>query len=83
MTRTIAVIGCGLIGQAWTVVFARAGCDVRVWDPVAQVRDALPALLDEMRRWMPSPHQVRSWHRPIRLLSPQALRMVWSVAPAF
>lgn len=50
MTRTIAVIGCGLIGQAWTVVFARAGCDVRVWDPVAQVRDALPALLDETCR---------------------------------
>ena len=50
MTRTIAVVGCGLIGRAWTVVFARAGCDVRVWDPVAQVRDALPALLDETCR---------------------------------
>lgn len=28
----IAVIGCGLIGRAWAVVFARAGHPVRVWD---------------------------------------------------
>lgn len=46
MTRTIAVIGCGLIGRAWTIVFARAGCDVRLWDPMAEVRDALPRLLE-------------------------------------
>ncbi|MFT6121104.1 MAG: 3-hydroxyacyl-CoA dehydrogenase [Yoonia sp.] len=37
MSRIITVIGCGLIGRAWTIVFARAGLDVRVWDadPVA------------------------------------------------
>ncbi|MBM3605656.1 MAG: 3-hydroxyacyl-CoA dehydrogenase [Alphaproteobacteria bacterium] len=46
MTRTIAVIGCGLIGRAWAIVFARAGCDVRLWDPVPEVRDALPGLLE-------------------------------------
>ena len=46
MTRTIAVIGCGLIGRAWSVVFARAGCAVRLWDPVSEVRDALPGLLE-------------------------------------
>lgn len=46
MTRTIAVIGCGLIGRAWSIVFARAGCDVRLWDPVPEVRDALPGLLE-------------------------------------
>lgn len=28
----IAVVGAGLIGQAWALVFARAGCEVRVWD---------------------------------------------------
>nr|WP_111298282.1 3-hydroxyacyl-CoA dehydrogenase NAD-binding domain-containing protein [Paracoccus saliphilus] len=46
MTRTIAVIGCGLIGRAWTIVFARAGCNVYLWDPVPEVRDALPGLLE-------------------------------------
>ncbi len=28
----VAVIGAGLIGQAWAIVFARGGCQVRVWD---------------------------------------------------
>ena len=27
-----AIIGSGLIGQAWAIVFARAGCDVKLWD---------------------------------------------------
>lgn len=31
-TTNIAVIGAGLIGQAWAIVFARAGCQVRLWD---------------------------------------------------
>lgn len=38
MTRRIAVVGGGLIGRAWTIVFARAGCDVQLWDPSEQVR---------------------------------------------
>lgn len=32
MARTVSIIGCGLIGRAWTIVFARAGLKVRVWD---------------------------------------------------
>lgn len=28
----VAVIGAGLIGQAWAIVFARGGCQVRLWD---------------------------------------------------
>jgi L-gulonate 3-dehydrogenase len=28
----VAVIGAGLIGQAWALVFARGGCPVRLWD---------------------------------------------------
>lgn len=30
--KKTAVIGAGLIGQAWAIVFARAGCDVSLWD---------------------------------------------------
>jgi 3-hydroxyacyl-CoA dehydrogenase len=30
--QPVAIIGCGLIGRAWAVVFARAGHSVRVWD---------------------------------------------------
>lgn len=27
-----AVVGSGLIGQAWAIVFARGGCNVKMWD---------------------------------------------------
>lgn len=39
----IAVIGAGLIGRAWSIVFSRAGFDVALWDPVPA---ALPAALE-------------------------------------
>ena len=30
---TVAIVGAGLIGRSWANVFARAGWQVRVWDP--------------------------------------------------
>ena len=51
MTR-IAVIGAGLIGRAWAIVFARAGFDVALWDPapgaVEQARDFIAERLPEL-----------------------------------
>jgi L-gulonate 3-dehydrogenase len=38
-----AIIGAGLIGRAWAHVFARAGWDVAVWDPVDAVRGSAAA----------------------------------------
>ncbi|HEY7805336.1 MAG TPA: 3-hydroxyacyl-CoA dehydrogenase, partial [Orrella sp.] len=32
----IAIVGSGLIGQAWAIVFARAGLQVRLWDGDSQ-----------------------------------------------
>ncbi len=29
----VAIVGSGLIGRAWAISFARAGCQVRLWDP--------------------------------------------------
>jgi 3-hydroxyacyl-CoA dehydrogenase len=43
----IAVIGAGLIGRAWTIVFARAGFDVALWDPVASAIDAALGFIRE------------------------------------
>ncbi len=48
----IAVVGAGLIGRAWAIVFARGGFDVALWDPVQPavtaalgfIRDRLPEL---------------------------------------
>lgn len=51
--RTVAVIGTGLIGRAWAITFARAGCDVRLWDSVdeasRQATDFLRSVLDDLQ----------------------------------
>jgi L-gulonate 3-dehydrogenase len=54
MTR-IAVVGCGVVGSSWALVFARAGLDVAVWDatPAAVqqtltfVRESLESLVQQ------------------------------------
>jgi 3-hydroxyacyl-CoA dehydrogenase len=39
----VAVVGAGLVGSGWAIVFARAGLDVAVYDAVPAVREgALP-----------------------------------------
>jgi L-gulonate 3-dehydrogenase len=43
----VAVVGAGLIGRAWSIVFARAGFDIRLWDPVAQQVEAALAFIGE------------------------------------
>ncbi len=37
---SIAVVGAGLIGRAWAMVFARAGLQVRLWDKLPGVAEA-------------------------------------------
>ena len=39
MTR-IALVGCGLVGGSWALVFARAGLDVTLYDPSPASIDA-------------------------------------------
>ena len=39
MMEHTAVIGAGLVGSGWAIVFARAGKQVRVYDDVAAIRD--------------------------------------------
>lgn len=39
MTETVAIIGAGLIGRAWSALFARAGYKVQVWDADPGVLD--------------------------------------------
>lgn len=51
--RTVAIVGAGLVGSAWAVVFARAGRAVRVFDEDAAIRTALPGrartMLEDMK----------------------------------
>ncbi|OWT60174.1 3-hydroxyacyl-CoA dehydrogenase [Candidimonas nitroreducens] len=41
----IAIIGTGLIGQAWAIVFARGGCNVRLWDGDAAALERASGLI--------------------------------------
>jgi L-gulonate 3-dehydrogenase len=50
----VAVIGAGLIGRAWSIVFARAGFDVALWDPAAP---AIEAALGFIRERLPELRQ--------------------------
>ncbi|MSO97260.1 MAG: 3-hydroxyacyl-CoA dehydrogenase [Rhodospirillaceae bacterium] len=43
--QPIAVIGAGLVGAGWAIVFARAGHAVRIYDDSASVRDGVMALI--------------------------------------
>lgn len=55
MDKTIAVIGAGLIGRAWAMVFARAGWKVRLADSdadqLARARAFIAASLGEQQRY--------------------------------
>ena len=47
MALTAGIVGAGLIGRAWAHVFARAGWNVRVWDPDAKQRAVAAKLIEE------------------------------------
>jgi L-gulonate 3-dehydrogenase len=47
--RSVAIVGCGLIGRAWAAIFARAGWNVRLSDPDVPTLKAAPRLIrDEL-----------------------------------
>jgi L-gulonate 3-dehydrogenase len=47
--RNVAIVGAGLIGRAWAVIFARAGWNVRLTDPHMLSLHAAPSLIrDEL-----------------------------------
>ncbi|MFX6296471.1 3-hydroxyacyl-CoA dehydrogenase NAD-binding domain-containing protein, partial [Acinetobacter baumannii] len=47
MTESVAIVGSGLIGRAWAMIFARAGWDVRRFDAAAGVAEAAVPLCAE------------------------------------
>lgn len=50
----VSIIGTGLIGQAWAVVFARAGCQTTLWDGNAQAAQAALALIRQQMETLAS-----------------------------
>ncbi|MGU3384701.1 3-hydroxyacyl-CoA dehydrogenase [Methylobacterium sp. D53M] len=47
MTESVAIVGAGLIGRAWAMIFARSGWDVRLFDPAAGIAEAAIPLCAE------------------------------------
>ena len=48
--RPVAVIGAGLVGAGWAIVFAQAGLDVRVYDASRSAADsALSLITDQLK----------------------------------
>jgi 3-hydroxyacyl-CoA dehydrogenase len=47
MNERIAIVGAGLIGRAWAIVFARAGCSVAIYDADAAALAQCRKLLHE------------------------------------
>jgi 3-hydroxyacyl-CoA dehydrogenase len=47
MAGRAAVVGTGLVGRAWSIVFARAGLEVAMWDPAAGAVEKALGLIDE------------------------------------
>ena len=45
--KVAAIIGAGLIGRAWAVVFARAGWQVRLFDAVSAQLPAASKLIEQ------------------------------------
>jgi 3-hydroxyacyl-CoA dehydrogenase len=43
----VAIVGSGLIGRAWAIVFAGGGCEVALYDSAAGVADAARELVTE------------------------------------
>jgi L-gulonate 3-dehydrogenase len=52
MSFAVAIVGCGLVGRAWAIAFARAGTDVRLYDAAPGAAEAakqrIAPLLDDM-----------------------------------
>ena len=47
MNERIAIVGAGLIGRAWAIVFARAGCSVAIYDAAPEALAGCRTLLGE------------------------------------
>lgn len=47
-TTSVAVLGCGLIGESWSALFLAHGLDVVAWDPDDGVLSALPERVEPL-----------------------------------
>ena len=47
MNEKISIIGTGLVGRSWSIVFARAGFEVWMFDPIDSIVENAIKLIEE------------------------------------
>jgi 3-hydroxyacyl-CoA dehydrogenase len=52
--RTVAIVGCGVIGMGWAVLFLSRGLKVIISDPAEGAKDAFKRYLDQARPFFES-----------------------------
>ena len=50
--RTVAIVGCGVIGMGWAVLFLSMGLKVIISDPAEGAEDALKGYFEQSRSYM-------------------------------
>lgn len=64
--KTVAIVGCGVVGRNWALIFLRAGWLVRVFDPdpnaEAKLRRALTQLCKEVPEFFKVSAEAISFH---------------------
>ncbi len=58
MSKTVAILGGGVIGGGWAARFLLMGWDVRVFDPSPTAEEALQGMLDRARKALPALYDV-------------------------
>ncbi|KAJ3505337.1 hypothetical protein NM208_g16203 [Fusarium decemcellulare] len=53
--RTVAIVGCGVIGMGWVTLFLSRGLKVIISDPVEGAKDALEKYLGQARPFFKEP----------------------------
>jgi 3-hydroxyacyl-CoA dehydrogenase len=48
MKKKVSIIGLGMLGSAWSIAFARAGCAVVGWDPLTEASNAGLKVVDQL-----------------------------------
>jgi len=65
----IAVVGAGLVGAGWAIVFARSGCNVRVFDENVQIRNNFLKEIEKRLIELKSFNLIESWQETIGKIS--------------
>ena len=86
--KSVAIIGTGLIGRGWAIVFARAGYEARLFDSSTGAVDRAQREIDrslrdlETARLIPSAGDVRRNLRPCRTLAEALDGVVYALLTA-